>query len=68
MASAPDPAFLREAVMRMGLTPDSVDLEWIARIMAQTEEVIRTLRSESGFASAEPLFCPERQPGREIGG
>jgi hypothetical protein len=64
----PTATTLREALTLMGLDADAVDLDWIARIMAQTEDTIAALRSEPGFASEEPLFKPEQQPGHSGGG
>jgi len=62
-----DPSSLRNTLARMGLKPEAIDLDRTARIARQTEEIISALRSEPGFGSAEPLYQPERQPGRGSG-
>ncbi len=68
MSARLTPALLRDQLLRLGLAPDAVDLEWTADITLKTEQVILAVLSQSDAASASPLFQPERQPGNRDGG
>ena len=51
---------IRSRLVSLGLNPDVVDLEWIAGIETDVQAAIDAFRNDPEFASAEPLFQPER--------
>lgn len=43
---------IRTALLRLGLDPSGVDLDWIARVKQDTEQRIAEYRQDAEFATA----------------